>query len=153
MGSLAITTIQLKVMLLGMAAGFFLSFLSVKRLNTLLLGETYARSMGLNLKCTRIMIFVSTSLLTGSVTAFCGPLGFIGIAIPHLARLFFRRADHRVLLPGSMLLGGIILLVSDLATQMAPQDTQLPINAVTALLGIPIVIWVILRNQALVKVS
>lgn len=153
MGSLAITTSQLRVMLLGMFAGFVVSFLSVKRLNALLLGETYAKSMGVNLKTSRIMVFVSTSILTGSVTAFCGPIGFIGIAIPHLARLFFRSADHRVLLPGSMLLGGIILLVSDLVSQLPPQDNQLPINAVTALLGIPVVVWIIMRNQHLIKVS
>lgn len=153
MGSLAITTAQLRIMLMGIAAGFLVSFLSVKKLNALLLGETYAMSMGVDLKVSRIMIFVSTSILTGSVTAFCGPLGFVGIAIPHLARLFFRSADHRILLPGSMLLGGIVLLVSDLLTQIPPQETQLPINAVTALLGIPIVVWVILRNQHLIKVS
>lgn len=153
MGSLAITSSQLRVMLTGMALGFVVSFLSMKRLNALLLGETYAMSMGVNLKVSRVMIFVSTSILTGSVTAFCGPLGFIGIAIPHLARLFFRSADHRVLIPGTMLLGGIVLLVSDLVSQIPPQDTQLPINAVTALLGIPIVVWVILRNQHMVKVS
>ncbi|MBN2481613.1 MAG: iron ABC transporter permease [Bacteroidales bacterium] len=149
----SLTGMQLNVLLISIAAGFAVSVLSLKRMNVLLTGETYARSVGLNLKSSRILIFLSTSILTGSVTAFCGPIGFVGIAIPHLARLLFRSADHKVLFPGCIILGAIMLLISDLISQMPPQDTHLPVNAVTALLGIPIVIWIIVKNQRLVSVS
>ncbi|MBN1159358.1 MAG: iron ABC transporter permease [Bacteroidales bacterium] len=154
MGSLgSLTNVQLNVLLVSIVTGFIISVLSLKRMNILLTGETYARSLGLNQKSSRILIFLSTSILTGSVTAFCGPIGFVGIAVPHLARLLFRSADHKVLFPGSILLGAIMLLISDLVSQMPPQDTHLPVNAVTALLGIPIVMWIIFKNQRLVSVS
>jgi len=154
MGSLGnLGTAQLKVLLAGVITGLIITFISIKRLNVLLTGETYARSMGVNVKTTRILIFLSTSILTGAVTAFCGPIGFIGIAIPHLARIFYKTSDHRVLIPGCIILGASLMLLSDILTQLPGDDLQLPINAVTALIGIPVVIWVIVRNKKLVQVN
>ena len=118
---------------------------AIKPLNLLLLGENYARTMGLNVQRTRTLLFLSTVLLAGTVTAFCGPVGFIGLAVPHLARMLFASADHRILMPGSMLAGAALLLVCDLISK----TLALPINTVTALMGIPVVIIVVVRNRNL----
>jgi iron complex transport system permease protein len=148
MGSLGnLTTQQLQVLILSLAIGIMLSLLSVKMLNALLLGENYAGSIGLNVRFARIVIFAGTSLLTGSVTAFCGPIGFIGIAVPHIARIIFKTSDHNILIPATILLGGIIMLASDIVSQLPGSERVLPINSVTSLIGIPVVIWVILRNR------
>ena len=114
-------------------------------MNLLLLGERYARTMGLNVGRTRTLIFLATTLLSGTVTAFCGPIGFVGLAVPHLARMLFASADHRVLMPASMLSGAALLLVCDLISK----SLALPINTVTALMGIPVVIVVVVRNRNL----
>ena len=114
-----------------------------------MVGENYARSMGMNIRATRILLFTSTSLLAGTVTAFCGPIGFIGIVIPHITRMLFRTANHMILLPGSMLLGAILLLISDIISQLPGTDSTLPINSITALIGIPIIIWLIIKNRRL----
>lgn len=144
MGSLGdVTPSQLALLLPTLAIGLALAVAVIKPLNLLLLGENYARTMGLRVQRTRLLIFLSTVLLAGTVTAFCGPVGFIGLAVPHVARMIFSTADHRVLMPASMLSGAALLLVCDLvAKQLA-----LPINTITALLGIPIVIWVVVRNR------
>jgi iron complex transport system permease protein len=148
MGSLGnLTSSQLNVMLLSVIAGTILSLISVKMLNALLLGEEYARSIGLNVRYSRIIIITGTSILAGTITAFCGPIGFIGIAVPHLARLIFRTSDHKILIPGTILTGGIIMLISDIISQMPGSDNILPVNSVTALIGIPVVIWVILHDR------
>lgn len=148
MGSLGnLTSSQLNVMLLSVLAGTIISLISVKMLNALLLGEDYSRSIGLDVRFSRIIIITGTSLLAGTITAFCGPIGFIGIAVPHLARIIFRTADHKILVPGTILTGGIIMLISDIISQMPGSDNILPVNSVTALIGIPVVIWVILRDQ------
>lgn len=148
MGSLGnLTSSQLNVMLLSVIAGIILSLISVKMLNALLLGEEYARSIGLNVRFSRIIIITGTSILAGTITAFCGPIGFIGIAVPHLARLIFRTSDHKILIPGTILTGGIIMLISDIISQMPGSDNILPVNSVTALIGIPVVIWVILHDH------
>ncbi len=150
MGSLGgITSNQLWVFVPGILAGLLIAFLLPKQLNVLLLGEDYARTMGLNITLTRIMVFTSTSLLAGTVTAFCGPIGFIGIAIPHIARLLFKTANHFVLVPASVLLGVSILLISDIVSQLPGNSSVLPINSITALLGIPIIIWIVFRNKKL----
>ena len=99
--------------------------------------------MGLDIKKSRALLFASTTLLAGTVTAFCGPIGFIGLAMPHVTRMLFRNSDHRILIPGTMLSGALILLVCDIVSKLF----TLPINAITALLGIPIVIWIVLRNK------
>lgn len=117
-----------------------------KPLNALLLGETYAQTMGLNVRRARLAIILSAAVLAGAVTAFCGPIGFLGIAVPHLARNLFRSSDHRLLLPACALLGALLALVADIIAQMPGTQTVLPLNAVTALIGAPVVAWVILRR-------
>ena len=146
MGSLGdVTGGNLALMLPVITAGLVLSVAVIKPLNLLLLGENYARTMGLNVLRTRTLLFLSSVLLAGTVTAFCGPVGFIGLAVPHLARMLFASADHRVLMPASMLSGAALLLVCDLISK----SLALPINTVTALMGIPVVIVVVVRNRNL----
>ncbi len=148
MGSLGgVTRTQLNVMIPAVGGGLILSLISVKLLNVMLLGENYARSLGMNITLARILVFFSTSLLAGTITAFCGPIAFIGIAVPHLSRMLFRNADHIILMPATMLTGGIVMLGSDIIAQLPGTESSLPINSVTALLGIPVVIWIVIRNQ------
>lgn len=148
MGSLGnLTASQIYVFAASVSLGIILSFFSVKMLNALLLGENYAQSIGLNIKLARIVIFSSTSILAGSVTAFCGPIGFIGIAVPHIARLFLRTSDHKILIPATILTGGAVMLLSDIISQVPGSDNVLPVNSITSLIGIPVVIWVILRRR------
>jgi iron complex transport system permease protein len=148
MGSLGnLSGNQLEVLALSASFGIFLSVISIKMMNALLLGEKYAVSLGLNIRRSRLLIFACTSILAGSVTAFCGPIGFVGIAVPHIVRNIFRTSDHKILVPGSILAGGSIMLASDIISQLPGSDNVLPINSVTALIGIPVVIWVILRNR------
>lgn len=146
MGSLGdVTSAQLTLLLPVVTAGLVLSVAVIKPLNLLLLGENYARTMGLNIQRTRILLFISTVLLAGTVTAFCGPVGFIGLAVPHLARMLFASADHRILMPGSMLAGAALLLICDLVSK----TLTLPINTITALMGIPVVVLVVVRNRSI----
>ena len=148
MGSLGnLTSAQLNVLLISVSAGILLSLLSVKMLNAMLLGENYASSIGLNIKLSRALIFACTSILAGSVTAFCGPIGFIGIAVPHITRIIFKTSDHKILVPGTIITGGAVMLASDLISQLPGSESVLPVNSVTSLIGIPVVIWVILRNR------
>jgi len=148
MGSLGnLSSGQLKVLVISVSAGVLISIITIKRLNTFLLGENYAGSMGMNVKASRTIIFACTSILAGSVTAFCGPIGFIGIAVPHIVRNIFRSSDHAILVPGSILAGGIVMTVSDIVSQLPGSESILPINSVTSLIGIPVVIWIILRNK------
>ncbi|HEX2920590.1 MAG TPA: iron ABC transporter permease [Bacteroidales bacterium] len=148
MGSLGnLTSDQLIVLLISVSAGLIISFFSIKIFNALLLGENYAKSLGLNIRKSRILVFICTSILTGSVTAFCGPIGFIGVAVPHLARLMFKTSDHKILLPGTLVTGSCVMLVCDVISQLPGSDTVLPINAVTSFIGIPVVVWVILKNR------
>lgn len=145
MGSLGdVTFDQLAVLVPSIIAGLLLAVVTIKPLNLLLFGEEYAVTMGLNIRRSRGLLFLSTTLLAGTVTAFCGPIGFIGLAMPHVTRMLFRNSDHRVLVPGTVLLGAAVLLLCDLVSKMF----TLPINAITALLGIPIVVWVVLRNKS-----
>jgi len=129
--------------------GLILAFISSKALNALLLGENYARSMGLTVGRTRFMIMAGTSLLTGSITAFCGPIGFIGIAIPHITRSLLGTSNHRILIPATCLVGTVLMLVCDIIAQMPGTQTVLPINVVTSLLGAPVVIWIIISRNNL----
>lgn len=145
MGSLGdVTFDQLAVLVPSIIAGLLLAVVTIKPLNLLLFGEEYAVTMGLNIRRSRGLLFLSTTLLAGTVTAFCGPIGFIGLAMPHVTRMLFRNSDHRVLVPGAVLSGAAVLLLCDLVSKMF----TLPINAITALLGIPIVVWVVLRNKS-----
>ena len=146
MGSLGdVTTNQLHLMLPAVLIGLVVAVAVIKPLNLLLLGEQYARTMGLNVRRSRYLIFLSTTLLAGTVTALCGPIGFVGLAIPHIARMLFCNADHRILLPASALCGAVVLLTCDIISKWL----TLPINTITALLGIPIVIWVVIRNKSI----
>jgi iron complex transport system permease protein len=148
MGSLGnLTSQQLQVLMISVGAGVLLNLFSVKMLNALLMGENYATSVGLNVRYARIIIFTGTSILAGSVTAFCGPIGFIGIAVPHIARIIFRTSDHKVLIPATILTGASVMLLSDIISQLPGSESVLPVNSVTSLVGIPVVIWVILRNR------
>jgi iron complex transport system permease protein len=148
MGSLGnLSENQLNVLLISVSAGVILSIFSSKMLNALLLGENYAGSIGLNVRFARGIVFICTSILAGSVTAFCGPIGFIGIAVPHIVRILFKTSDHKVLIPGTILMGGSVMLLSDIISQLPGSESVLPVNAVTSLIGIPVVIWVILRNR------
>jgi iron complex transport system permease protein len=148
MGNLGnLTSVQLKVLSICIALGVFISIITIKMMNAMLLGETYSKSMGVNIKLSRLLIFLSTSILSGSITAFCGPLAFVGIAVPHLARLIFRTANHHILLPASIILGSMLLLISDIISQLPGSGIVLPINSVTAILGIPVVVWVIVYNR------
>jgi iron complex transport system permease protein len=127
--------------------GILISIFTIKALNTLLLGENYAHSMGLNLKRSRFLIIIATSLLAGGTTAFAGPIAFVGLAIPHIARQFFATSNHKVLMPAVFLVGGIIMLVCDNIAQLPSSQFTLPINAITALVGAPVVIWLLVRKQ------
>jgi len=148
MGSLGnLSSGQLNILALSVAAGLILSLISVKMLNALLIGENYASSIGLNIRFTRILVFACTSILAGSVTAFCGPIAFIGIAVPHIVRNLIRSSDHRLLIPGTVLAGAVMMLISDIISQLPGTGHVLPINSITSLIGIPVVIWVILKNN------
>lgn len=147
MGSLGDVTVpQLGLLIPAVLLGLGLAVAAVKPLNLLLLGEDYARTMGLNVRRSRRLIFLSTVFLAGTVTAFCGPIGFIGLAVPHVARMLFREADHRILIPGAALCGAVVLLLCDIISK----GLTLPINSITALLGIPMVIWVVIRHKNIV---
>lgn len=146
MGSLGdVTPSRLRIVAPVIGAGIALSLLLVKPLNMLMLGENYARTMGLNVARTRGCILLSTTILAGTVTGFCGPIGFIGLAAPHIARALFADADHRVVLPASMLTGMVMLLLCDILSKMF----ALPVNTVSALMGIPVVVWVVVRNKSI----
>ncbi|GAB3251107.1 iron ABC transporter permease [Larkinella harenae] len=140
---------HLYVLASAVAVGLLLAFSSSKALNVLLLGENYARSMGLSVGYSRLLILASTSLLTGSITAFCGPIGFVGIAVPHLTRSLFDTANHRLLIPATCLVGTVLLLLCDCLAQLPGTQAVLPINIVTSLLGAPVVIWIIVRRNNL----
>lgn len=144
MGSLGeVTTSQLVIAVPAVIVGLLLAVAAVKPLNLLLLGEDYARSMGLNSLRSRALLFMSTILLAGTVTAFCGPIGFIGMALPHVARMLFSDADHRILIPACMLVGADVMLACDIISKFF----TVPVNAITALVGIPIVVWVVVKNK------
>lgn len=147
-GSLqGVTPEHLRILVPLVALGLVLVFFSAKWLNGMLLGENYARSMGLPVGRARIIIIITTSLLAGGITGFCGPIGFVGIAVPHLTRSLLNTSDHRVLVPGTCLIGAIVMLFCDLIAQLPGYTTTLPINAVTALIGSPVVIWIIMQRR------
>jgi iron complex transport system permease protein len=153
MGSLgSVTKSQLMVLAPAIGAGILLAFMKIKDLNAFLLGEDYARSLGVSIKTSRIIIFLSTSLLAGTITAFCGPIGFIGIAVPHICRVIFKTANHLVLVPAVILTGSTVMLFSDIVSQLPGMQTTLPVNSVTALIGIPIIVWMIVKNRKFVSV-
>ena len=127
-------------------AGLALSVMLIKPLNLMILGDNYARNLGLNLMRTRNLLLFATGVLTAVATAYCGPVSFIGLAVPHIARIIFRRDDHRVLLPATIVLGGAVALLCNLIC-VAPSDSMLPLNAVTPLIGAPVIIYVIVKRR------
>ncbi len=141
---------DLTIFLIIYVLGILASLCSIKSLNTLLLGENYAKSLGLNIKKSRLIIIIATSLIAGTITAFTGPIAFIGLAIPHLTRQIFNTSNHKILLPAVFLLGGIVMLVCDSIAQLPNSDYTLPINAITALIGAPVVIWLLVRKRGMV---
>lgn len=130
--------------------GLVLSLFSIKSLDALLLGENYARSLGLNIKKSRLIIIFATSILAGSITAFAGPIAFVGLAVPHLAKLLFQTSNHKILFFGTILIGAIIMLFCDMVSQMPGMDFTLPINAITSIVGAPVVIWLLLSKKRMI---
>lgn len=127
--------------------GILLSFASIKALNGLQLGEAYAKSMGQNLVLNRYLIIGATSLLCGVITAFAGPIAFIGLAVPHLTRQLFKTSNHKILLPAVILIGSILMLICDSISQLPGSELVFPINAITALIGAPVIIGLLLKNR------
>ena len=142
-----VTAAQLPILALFVLSGLLLSAALVKPLNALLLGEDYARSLGIHLKWTRCAIILATALLVSAVTAFCGPIAFLGIAVPHLCRGLLGSSDHRLLLPGTCLTGACMALCASLIAELPGNNLVLPLNVVTALLGAPVVMLVALRQM------
>lgn len=131
--------------------GTGLAFIMQKRLNILLLGEKYATGLGISVPRTRLWVILATALLAGTSTAFTGPIAFIGVTVPHIARGIFHTSDHQKIIPASILCGSVIMLVCDLVSQMPGSQGTLPINSVTALFGAPIIIWIIAKNGGMGK--
>lgn len=131
-------------------AGIVLSIVSIKSLNAFLLGENYARSLGIDIKKARYLVIIATSLMAGSCTAFIGPIAFIGLAIPHITRLFFNTTNHKVLVPSVCLIGAILLLICDSIAQVPFSEITLPINAITSMIGAPVVIWLLVRKRKMI---
>lgn len=151
MGSLGnVSRGQLLLLFLLFLAGIVLSITSLKSLNSLLLGENYARSLGIPLVRSRYLIIIATSLLAGSITSFAGPIAFVGLAVPHLTRQVFNTTDHKVLLPAVLLYGAILMLVCDTIAQLPFSEFTLPINAITSIVGAPVVIWLLVRKRKMI---
>ncbi len=141
---------NLLILFIAICIGLLISLFSIKSLDGLLLGENYAKSLGLNIKKSRRMIILATSILAGSITAFAGPIAFIGLAVPHLSKLIFQTSNHLILFWSTIIIGAIIMLFCDMVSQMPGFDFTLPINAITSIVGAPIVIWLLVRKNRLV---
>jgi iron complex transport system permease protein len=138
---------EIKVLAVIVFLGMLISVFNIKALNVWLLGENYAQTLGINIKRSRLLAIVSASILTGGVTAFCGPIAFVGLAVPQLIKLVIKSHNHKLLLPAVAIGGAVLLLACDILAQLPGTNTVLPINAITALVGAPVVIWVIMRNK------
>ncbi|MCF6132874.1 iron ABC transporter permease [Flavobacterium wongokense] len=148
MGSIGnISWTNIAILAICVFIGLLLSLLSLKSLDALLLGENYAKSMGLNISKARYIIIFATSILAGSITAFAGPIAFIGLAVPHLGKLLFKTSNHKILFAGTFFIGSIIMLLCDTVSQMPGFDFTLPINAITSIIGAPMVIWLIVSRK------
>jgi iron complex transport system permease protein len=151
MGNLGgVSNEQLLILTPVILTGLLIPLVILKPLNVILMGENYAKTLGVNVRRVQVLVFISTSVLAGSITAFCGPVGFIGIAVPHITRMIYKSSDHRVLFPGVLISGAIIMLVSDIISKWPASNLTLPLNSVTALIGIPVVIYVILKSRKIV---
>lgn len=148
LGNLSWSSIVILTVCVGI--GLLLSLFSIKPLNALLLGENYARSLGLNFKKTRLIIIFATSILAGSITAYAGPIAFIGLAVPHIAKLVFQTSNHSVLYWSTLLLGASIMLICDVISELPGVEITLPINAVTSIIGAPVVIWLLVSKRKMI---
>jgi iron complex transport system permease protein len=150
-GSLGnLSWMQVGLLSLLVVSGIILSVMAIKPLNGLLLGESYAKSMGIPLRRSRTLIILATGILAGSVTAFAGPIAFVGLAVPHLTRQLFDTTDHRILVPAVVLYGAILLLLCDTLAQLPASAYVLPINAITSIIGAPVIIWLLLKKRKMV---
>lgn len=138
---------EITVLFITFLIGILLVIFIIKPLNSLLLGENYAKSMGVNVKKTRNLVLIATSLLTGVITAFSGPIAFIGLAVPHITKLLFNTSNHKTLIPAVAICGAIIMLICDSISQLPTSEYTLPINAITSLFGAPIIIWLLVRKR------
>ena len=145
LGNLSWTSIV--VLFVSVIVGLVLSIVSIKPLDALLLGENYAKSLGLNYHKIRLIIIFATSILAGSITAFAGPIAFVGLAVPHIAKLVFQTSNHYILFWAALLFGAIIMLFCDIVSQVPGSDFTLPINAITSIIGAPVVIWLLVRKR------
>ncbi len=141
---------QLALLSIIICIGIALSIMSIKPLNAFLLGENYAQSVGVKIKKSRLIIIIATGLLAGSITAFAGPIAFIGLAVPHLTRQIFNTTDHKTLVPAVLLYGALLMLLCDTIAQFPGSDSVLPINAITSIVGAPVVIWLLIRKRKMV---
>lgn len=130
--------------------GILLSILSIKALNSFLLGENYAQSLGINIKKSRYIIIIATGLIAGGITAFAGPIAFVGLAVPHLTRQLFNTTNHKILVPAVLIYGAILLLLCDIVAQIPNSASIIPINAITSIIGAPIVIWLLIKKRKMV---
>lgn len=138
---------ELKILLIVSCTGLTIAIAMMKPLNAWVLGDYYANSVGINIKRSRILIIMSACLLTGAVTAFCGPIAFVGLAVPHLTKLLFKTHNHRILIPAVIIMGAVLMLFCDILTQLPGTSYVLPLNAITAMIGAPVVISIILRAK------
>ncbi len=141
--------LELQILAFALLFGGVLAFSRIKTLNAWLLGDYYAESLGIHVRSSRIIVILSAAILTGAVTAFCGPIAFVGLAVPHLTRLVINTHNHKTLIPAVLIGGAILLLLCDIVAQLPGSAYVLPVNALTALIGAPVVVWVIIRNKKL----
>jgi iron complex transport system permease protein len=141
---------NIEVLIVCISIGLFIGLFTLKPLDALLLGENYAKSLGVKIKSSRKLIILSTSILAGSITAFAGPIAFVGLAVPHLAKLLFQTSNHKILFVSTMIIGAIIMLFCDMISQMPGFEFILPINAITSIIGAPVVIWLLLNKKRLI---
>ena len=148
MGSIGnLTLSQLVILGICVFIGLVISMLSLKSLDAMLLGENYAKSIGVNISKSRLWIIIATAIFAGSITAFAGPIAFVGLAVPHIAKLILQTSSHKTVFVATLLLGAIIMLLCDLISQMPGANFTLPINAVTSMIGAPMVIWLISNRK------
>ena len=141
---------QIALLSILILIGIVLSILAIKPLNSFLLGENYAQSMGVNIKKSRYLIIIATGILAGSITAFAGPIAFIGLAVPHLTRQVFKTSDHKILIPAVLLVGAILMVLCDTVAQLPTSVNVLPINAITSIIGAPVVIWLLVKKRKMI---
>ncbi|TDT45552.1 iron complex transport system permease protein [Maribacter spongiicola] len=150
-GSLGnLSWVQLLIVALCTIIGIFLSIISIKPLNAFLLGENYAKSLGIGLQKSRYIIIVATGLLAGSITAFAGPIAFVGLAVPHITKQLLHTTDHKIQIPAVLCCGAILMLVCDTIAQLPGSVSVLPINAITSIFGAPVVIWLLVRKRKMI---